>query len=437
MKKYIKVLIGIALVLGMMLPLSACLDPMDFDGDWTNISFEGDLFFTDVTAGAFVITNLSRTIKVTKLTVEHPDYKEDREFHNVPEPLSSRAVLVNASEENYRFTIDWVLANAQGDNPIIRSLTMPASRMVREYFLVRTTEGYVVLVDTLEEARQRGDPGDTVFEFTFIQRDPVIEIIATQLFEARNSGPLIIRNASPIDLSGLSVVPRTQQLRNQMTDFELDYVLSWRPTLRPRNPSIAEFPSTGIRVRAGDYVILHNDVEIAEVSVQPETTTHFGITNSVTVQDELNGGGGGNPPDCECVKCSADPPCKCEIGANNSGCDEKCKCHADLPYSITRIEFITWTPWFSTSSRGAHTTTYGPGLSVGSRLDYAIFLSGPGTISQRQATASRRDVTHGAGITYVEGVARVTRNNAEDAWIRYTIPAEANGGVELYLQINF
>ena len=441
MKKYTISFVGMALILGLMLSMSACLDPADFDGDCTSIDLTGDFFFTDVTAGAFVITNLSRSIKVTDLTVEHPDYKETRSFKNVPEPLSSRAVLVNASEDNYRFTIKWVLAGASGENPIIRSLTMPASRMVREYFLFRTNDGEVVLVDSLEEARQRGDPADTVFEFTFIQRDPVIEVIAQNLFEARNSGPLIIRNGTDFDLSGLQIVPRTAQLRNQMTEFELDYVLSWRPTLRPRNPSILEYPSTGIRVRAGDYVVLHKDVEIAEVSVQPETTTHFGITNSVTIMDKLEENGGTKPPDpppCECEWCQEKPGgCDCTVDKGDPKCDEKCVCDADLPFAINRIEFLVLSPWFSTTSNAPQPVQFTGNLQVNQSLSYFIYLNGPGSYAERQETANKRVVTFGPGIEYEEGIARVRKVSNTGAWIKYTVPAQFNGGVEVSLTLNF
>jgi len=415
------------------------LDPISLMPD-PFFKVAGDMNFTDVTAGAFVITNLSRTIRVTKIEVFHPSYLDEgqnptsRSFPGSngntggPDPLTSKAVFVNASEDNYRFEISWDLDGASGENPIVRSLTMPQSRMVREYFLFLSDDDEVVLTDSINGVHARGfHIGDTVVEVSLIHRDPAIDIIAQQIFNAGNSGWLIIRNGSSADLTGLSVVPR---INHQLTQVEWDYLSNWKPSLRERGPNVQELPSTGLRLRAGDYIIRHGEVEIAEVFVQPENSVHFGLTNTITIVDHLKSPP--EPPKCDgnCIDCDCDD-CDCDDGSTGV-------------FSINRIEFRVLWPWFYVStpstpnSSGIYESTHHfSGLGVGQGLSYIITLSGPGSIAERQEVASQRIVLHGTGVIYTEGTARVDKVSNDDAWITYFIPPGINGGREVRITITF
>ena len=71
MKKHIKTVALIVLTLSLMLSMSACLDPISIIPDLT-FNVTGRIDFNDVTAGAFIITNLSKTVDVTRIEIEQP-----------------------------------------------------------------------------------------------------------------------------------------------------------------------------------------------------------------------------------------------------------------------------------------------------------------------------------------------------------------------------
>ncbi|MCL2063921.1 MAG: hypothetical protein FWG98_06075 [Candidatus Cloacimonetes bacterium] len=112
----------------------------------------------------------------------------------------------------------------------------------------------------------------------------------------------------------------------------------------------------------------------------------------------------------------------------------------ELPEAVNRIDWLTLMPFVSVNSTHPQPldgrARYN--MSLNQSLTYIITLSyTPGsTLAQRQATADRRIVTHGTGILYTEGNARVTKISHDDAWFEYRILAKDNGGNELFMRWN-
>ena len=148
MKKQVERIVLVLFALGLALSLSACLDPINGFPE-LNVNVTGDINFTDVTAGAFVLNNMSKTIHVSEIHVRHVSYvitmqnaypngggEVVRRFQDGVAPGGQKAVFANASEDNYRFDVFW---EVDGNTGLIRvNLAMPASRMVKEFFLVKS-----------------------------------------------------------------------------------------------------------------------------------------------------------------------------------------------------------------------------------------------------------------------------------------------------------
>ena len=429
MKKQIKSLALFVLALSILFSLSACLDPIGMIPD-INLRVGGDINYTDVTAGAFVINNLSKSIEVDLMTVSHSTYGgELRTFHGEPIPESSKAVFVNASEENYSFEIHWSHPTATGDNPLKRSFTMPQSRMVREYYLFLTEDGEVKLEEgSLAEIKLNFNynQGDT--NITLVQ-DPAINIIANRLFDAYNSGWLTIRNRSARQLQGISIqpAPKDVDLIRDLTEVELAFINSWRATLISRNPGVDEYPTMGVRLRTGNYMVLYNGVLIHEVSVQSQAGTNYGGTNVVTINDELFDNGG-TPPTTPRLN---------EIRATMIG--------------MRPIRF-----WSASSNNGEPSWNVWNDIPLDSVLSPAVILAGPGTIPERQKVVDEsrdyrpfnpatsndgsRYFSHGSGVEVTpNGLTQysVKKVSNTDAWIQYRIFPQFNNGVGLVLRIVF
>ena len=433
MNKHKLSLIVIILVIGMMISLSACLDPTNLDLPDLNIRVDGR--WIDETAGAFVLNNLSQTINVPRIVVNHESFLGPGIHEGAPKPLTSKAVFANASEDNYEIFIHWEREGARGINPLEVELTMPLPRTLREYYLFMTVEGEVIVTDSLEVVRQRRDPTDTieVTNIVSIERDPGIDIIAQNIFTATNSGWLTIRNGTREDMSGISIIPNPidTQLMGNLTQLELSYIEAWRPTLRPRNLAVQELPTTGVRVRAGDYIVYRSNTLIAEVSVQPQSATNYAETNVVTIIAPEGGETGLDPCECGCGK----DPCDC------ADCDNP-------PQQVSRIvAFILW-PWRYASSENDTNNWAG----VGDAFTISPILDGPGSIGARQAIADQRIVRVPGGVTYypddtqegTETTVLYTRPGhfqriaPGEAWLEYVLPKEINGGSEdLVLRIEF
>ena len=145
----------------MIMSLSACLDPVSLIPD-INFNITGDINFTDVTAGAFVLNNLSKSITVYMIDVRHPTYNTKGEWLNAmlnssgqvvrrfgedgipPAPPAGpgiqKAIFADASETNYTFEVFWevYVGNVRHTGKIDASFPMPASRMVRDFYLFKS-----------------------------------------------------------------------------------------------------------------------------------------------------------------------------------------------------------------------------------------------------------------------------------------------------------
>ena len=183
------VILGVALIL--VLSFVGCLDPISMMPDFPRL--QGDFNMTDVTAGAFVINNLSRTLVVDQIDVRHWSYRDlteeriinsgmagtivvvdgaanfrrfgnriDSSISPVIEPQNQRAIFANASEHNYSFELFWTHPSAQGISPLKRSLAIPASRMVREFYLFIDRNGNVRLTENPVDVMNESDIDDTI-----------------------------------------------------------------------------------------------------------------------------------------------------------------------------------------------------------------------------------------------------------------------------------
>ena len=429
MKKQIKILALFVLTLSILFSLSACLDPIGMIPDLT-LRVGGDINYTDVTAGAFVINNLSKTIEVDLISVAHSSYNgRNRTFINEPIPESSKAIFVNASEENYLFEVHWSHPTATGDNPLKRSFTMPQSRGVREYYLFMTEDGEIKL--------EEGTIAEMVLNFNYNQgdtninlvQDPAINLIASYLFDAYNSGWLTIANDSERQLQGITIqpAPKDTVLMSSLTQAESSYINSWSANLISRNVGVKELPTTGVRVRAGDYMVLYNGNLIHEVSVQPQAGTNYGGTNVVTINNLLFENGG-TPPTTPRLN---------EIRATMFGMSS--------PFF-----------WSASSNNVAPNWNRWNNINVNSVISPGVILVGPGTISERQKVVNdsrefrpfdpanpqngANYFSHGPGVELTSnGITEfsVRKISNTNAWVQYRIFADKNNGLELVLRINY
>ena|GEM_PF-1911177 len=120
MKTRVKRIALIMLSLCIMLSLSACLDPISLIPD-LSFNITGRIDFNDITAAAFIITNLSKTIDVSLIDIDQPDWRPgeslpaDGPFSasitGRPRAGQRNASYLTNSDENYDAAIAFTVWN--------------------------------------------------------------------------------------------------------------------------------------------------------------------------------------------------------------------------------------------------------------------------------------------------------------------------------------
>jgi hypothetical protein len=170
-------ILGIALLMGSLTVLPTCLNPMEIDPD-SNLTITGKLETTDVTAAVLMLTNLSKTVDVTKVTITQPGWAPPAgntnaqppaiSFTNKPKRLEKKAQYLTPSDENYQVVIDYAYdafkeGMSAGTGTQTINIPLPTSRGVEEVFLFRAagTGDVVVHWEKDIQPAPQSDPHDT------------------------------------------------------------------------------------------------------------------------------------------------------------------------------------------------------------------------------------------------------------------------------------
>jgi hypothetical protein len=152
-----------------VLMLSACLNPIEFNPVIPTL-FPNEISFTDVTAAVLMLTNRSKTVDVTNVTITQSEWTPPVEnpsaqppsisFANKPKRLEKKAQYLTPSDKNYQVVIDYAF-DAWNDKPAgtgtkTLMVPLPLAKQIVEYIIFRDKDG-VVIVD---KETTDPDPGD-------------------------------------------------------------------------------------------------------------------------------------------------------------------------------------------------------------------------------------------------------------------------------------
>jgi hypothetical protein len=184
MKKSILTLLGTSLLVGGIVYLSTCLSPVNFDPNQdlhvdTNVT--GEINTTDVTAAVFMLTNRSKTVDVTNVTIIQPEWlpPEDNpnaqapniSFSNKPKRLEKKAQYLTPSDKSYQVVIEYnrdEFSNAYAYIPAGKevqtlNIPLPLPKEIVEYIIYRNDKG-VVIIDREAKDPEPSDTGNPVVD---------------------------------------------------------------------------------------------------------------------------------------------------------------------------------------------------------------------------------------------------------------------------------
>ncbi|MDR0313689.1 MAG: hypothetical protein LBI14_08820 [Treponema sp.] len=175
MKKSILPLFVTSLLCGGVFVLSACLSPVNFDPKKalqieTNVT--GEVATTDVTAAVLMLTNRSKTVDVTSVTITQPEWLPTEEnpnaqppsisFANKPKRLEQKAQYLAPSDKSYQVVINYSYDKlgstlAAGKDTQTLLIPLPLPRQIVEYVIYRNSKGDVII----DKEAKDPDPSDT------------------------------------------------------------------------------------------------------------------------------------------------------------------------------------------------------------------------------------------------------------------------------------
>ena len=170
MARVIKNVSKFILFWGVMAGLISCLDPLNFDPDLT-VDLSGNINVTDVTAAVLLLTNRSKTVDVTNVTITL-DANADEEqvlmpsisFDNKPKHLTKKAQYLSPSDQDYEVTIVYDFTTPAGtpESERTRTLTvqLPLPGKIVEVVIFRDKAGNVI-IDLADNVTVDPDPNDT------------------------------------------------------------------------------------------------------------------------------------------------------------------------------------------------------------------------------------------------------------------------------------
>jgi hypothetical protein len=136
-----------------------CLNPVDFHPSIPPIP-PNEINFTDVTSAVLMLTNRSKTVDVTNVTITQPEWTAPSEnpnaqpptisFANKPRRLEKKAQYLAPSDKNYRVVIDYTYdawkEKPAGTGTQAINIPLPLPKQIVEFIIYRDTNG-VVIVD--------------------------------------------------------------------------------------------------------------------------------------------------------------------------------------------------------------------------------------------------------------------------------------------------
>jgi len=162
----------ISLGVVVLMLFTACMNPLNFDPDSiNNVNVTGDINTTDVTSAVLMLTNRSKTVDVTSVTITQPEWEPPKgspyaqapsiSFTNKPKRLERKAQYLPPSDISYQIVINYAF-DAFNDSPAgtgTKTLTvpMPLPRQVVELFIFRDKDGVTIIDKELTDP----DPDDT------------------------------------------------------------------------------------------------------------------------------------------------------------------------------------------------------------------------------------------------------------------------------------
>ena len=157
----------------VMLILVGCLDSLDFDPRKAlpEISVTGNVDVTDVTSAVLMISNVSRTIAVTRVVISHYEgtingediFEPIAQFNDRPRPLTIKTQYVKPSHDEYKIEIYYRVPDTEAENLIWRTISAPIPRQKYWLYLFRSKGGEVRLEEKLEDMDEN-DTGTPVLD---------------------------------------------------------------------------------------------------------------------------------------------------------------------------------------------------------------------------------------------------------------------------------
>jgi len=168
-----KFLVTIFLILVAFMFLS-CLDSVEFDPDSSyNAIVTGDINMTDVTSAVLMITNRSKTVDITNVTITQPEWTPPERspwaqapsisFSNKPKRLERKAQYLSPSDKSYKIVIDYKFDayenSPAGTGTKTLVIPLPLPKQIVELFVYRDTNG-VTIIDKEVTDPSPGDIGN-------------------------------------------------------------------------------------------------------------------------------------------------------------------------------------------------------------------------------------------------------------------------------------
>jgi hypothetical protein len=159
MKQKINFYAAIPLISAVFMIFAACLNPVEFNPDDV-YNITGDINTTDVTSAVLMLTNRSKTVDVTNVTITQPEWEASEKnlwaqapsisITNRPKRLERKAQYLTPSDKSYQIVIDYTFdaienSPTAGTGTKTLIIPLPLPRQVVELFIYRNSNGDVII----------------------------------------------------------------------------------------------------------------------------------------------------------------------------------------------------------------------------------------------------------------------------------------------------
>jgi hypothetical protein len=170
MKKRFLCLFGIIPILAGSVLLATCLNPIEFSPKYP-IPITGEISIKDITSAVLMLTNRSKTVDVTRVSITQPEWKApdgnkeavppSATFLGHPKRLEKKAQYLQPSDISYQVVIDYTydaLYNTPaGTGTKTLSIPLPVAQQIVEYIIYRDKDGVIII----DKNPVNPDPDDT------------------------------------------------------------------------------------------------------------------------------------------------------------------------------------------------------------------------------------------------------------------------------------